>query len=268
MSLNDILEWQAVIALRGYLIFTLIPGLISIEAISSRTEHLALDEAAILRDNARAAFEFELTRVFTRPDLLSLSSCAADISRYEPKLSEFLRLLDSLAWSAPIQEHGERFQHIFGNTSPLYKNLWRLLDYLEAIRQPFNLIQGRFGPAFRVPQDKDLSTHLKVVEDVNILLDRLSTSITTQTPISLRNEDWSTPTLVERNEIIREYASTAFESVFSHLGGCTTSHSAMLYLRSQHSDDEVPRRQPLLDMFISSCPKENVWRDIQCRYPE
>lgn len=266
MSLNEILEWQAILALRGYLIFTLSSFGDGGGGFTAGTGSV-LDEDAILNENARNAFEYELTRVFTRPHLLSSTIDSAHLEHFRLKLAELLVLLDTLAWTAPVQKHGDRFQHIFSNNTTSYDQIWYLLDHLEDTKSPFNLIRGPFGPAFSLPSDHDLARHLRTVEDVNALLDSLPSYSTNR---SITSPPTKKPEIVVsgvRDNAVRQYASATFNTVFNRLGRCATSHTAMLYLRSQHAEGDTLESRPLLDLLISSCPKHTVWREIQCCCP-
>ncbi|KAK4154756.1 hypothetical protein C8A00DRAFT_32424 [Chaetomidium leptoderma] len=258
MALNDVLEWQAIVALRSYLIFTL-------PVIDEGFDPRVLAEAVILSDNARKYFEFELTRVFVRPDFLFRIE-DAKIQDCRLQLVKLVTLLDSLAASPPGQpgQGGHlRFQHIFGGTE--YKRLWRLLEHL-ALRattreQLFNLIKGPVGPAFGMPASDTLGRHLKTVQDVNFLLDSL--------PLLQKGtaaSEGSTPAVVAAgvlDDSVREYATAAFNTMFDHLKGCDPAHNAMLYLRSQQEDGLGPPKASL-DLFVSSCPHHCSWQEIYC----
>lgn len=259
MSLNDILEWQAIVSLRSYLIFTL-------PVVDEAFDPTALDEAFISSDNARENFEFELTRIFVRPDPpLHIGNTKVDECR--PKLAKLLSLLDSLAGLdrlrpvARPQETGRglAFQHIFGTTG--YKRLWVLLENLDATAAPLNLIRGRFGPAFDLPASDVVAGHLKTVQDVNFFLDSLplsqrGTSASEESTLDL-------PSTAVLDDSVREYATAAFDIMFGHLKACNPPHSAMLYLRSQQ-DDNIKAPKASLDLFVTSCPHHRGWQEIQC----
>lgn len=259
MSLNDILEWQAIVSLRSYLIFTL-------TVVDEEFGPTALDEAFISSDNARENFEFELTRIFVRPDP-PLHIGDTKVDEFRPKLVKLVSLLDSLAGLRRLRPvarpqgtgRGLGFQHIFGTTE--YKRLWVLLETLDATGAPLNLIKGRFGPAFDPPASDVVAEHLKTVQDVNFLLDSL--------PLSQRGtsaSEESTPGLPATSNLddhVQKYATAAFDTVFGHLKACDPPHSAMLYLRSQH-DDGLKAPKASLDLFVSSCPHHRGWQEIQC----
>ncbi|KAL8364517.1 hypothetical protein RB595_003681 [Gaeumannomyces hyphopodioides] len=255
MSLNDILEWQAIVALRGYLNCTL-------PVVDEGFDPSALNEADISSGNARDNFEFELTRIFVRPDP-PFQIGDAKVDNCRSKLVKLVTLLDSLAGVhrlPPGQGRDLRFQHIFGSTN--YKRLWALLEHLEATKVELNLIKGGAqGPAFDVPRSDIDAGHLKTVQDVNFLFDSL--------PLSQKGtaapKD-STPDVAAAGilgDSVRGYATAAFNTMFGQLRDCTPAHRAMLYLRSQ-KDDSLKPPKASLDLFVSLCPNHCGWQEIQC----
>ena len=272
MSLNDILEWQAIVALRSYLIFTL-------PVANEEFDPNALDEATISSANAKENFEFELTRVFVRPDPL-LEVGVEKVEHCRPKLVKLVTLLDSLAgihrlWPAaspPRQGEESRFHHIFGCTE--YKRLWILLEHLETTGVPLNLIKGTLGPAFDVPASDKIADGLKVVQDVNFLFDSLPLSkrgvaasedlisdVAARAPGDSTQEHAVTTRALE--DSIQKYAAATFNAMFSQLKGCNIAHRVMLCLQSQQ-DDSLEAPSAFLDLFVSSCAPRRGWQEIQC----
>ncbi|KAK2616463.1 hypothetical protein QQS21_000505 [Conoideocrella luteorostrata] len=248
MSLNGILEWQAIVALRSYLIFTL-PG------DNRRSDPYPLEAADISGDNAEESFEFELTRVFVRQDP-PLQVGDAWVNDCHPKLVKLVTLLDSLVRSVQRYHSGRCSQ-----LSTKYTRLGDLLEHLEATKVPLNLINGPLGPAFDMPKRDMVERHLKTVQDVNFLLDSLLLSQKRTEEFESLVPAVATPEPLD--DSVREYATAAFNAIFGQLKRCNPEHSVMLYLRSQQ-DDSLGTPKASLDLFFSSCVDRHVWQEIQC----
>ncbi|PMD63951.1 uncharacterized protein K444DRAFT_316875 [Hyaloscypha bicolor E] len=254
MSLNSILAWRIISALSGYLIFTL-PETVE--------DFDCLDEAAILIGNSKENFDFELTRVFVRPRL-PCDIPPERIATCEEKLVKVILLLESLVNPSHNQkftgqEPDNKFGHLFSHDTK-YKRLWALLELLETSRVPFNLINGPLGPAFNLPPDDSVAANLETVLDLNHFLDSVPLPQQTKSiPAALESSD----SVEIQDSSIRDYATSAFGAIFSHLQHCQTEHKLMLYLPKQHdSSDCAPKI--LLDMFISVCPDHCDWQETQC----
>lgn len=263
MSLNDILEWQAIATLRSHVVLTL-------PKARGGFDLGALNEDAVSKGNASEDFQFELMSFLSRPDP-PLQAVSAKMEYCRAKLVKLVALLDSLAGvqtlglgpaaGPPGQRCGLRFQNIFGGTE--YWRLWTLLEHLAASKSPCNLFKGPIGPAFNMPAGDVVADHLMTVQDVNVLFDlfELSQKGVAQSQTSTTPDVDAVDVGLDRS--IREYATAAFNAMFGQLKDCNPAHSAMLYLRSQQ-DDSFQAPKACLDLFFSSCPHHRSWQEIQC----
>ncbi|KAI0533752.1 hypothetical protein GGR58DRAFT_521141 [Xylaria digitata] len=254
MSLNGSLQWAIVSALRSYLI-------VSLEA--SNEEFSQLNRDTILVRNARDGFEFELTRVFQRQEPLF----NAEFDRFgdlQAILEKFIVLLGENV-NGQFQKESNYFGHLFQPLytkqeildSPLHR-LSSLLEHLESSGSMFNLIRGRHGPAFNLPSEQTLLDDLKIVQELNRILDTLP-SPKYISPASVAPPP---PSLIDDQDVgVYDYAVETFRTVFEHLGTCGTRHKLMLYLPS--SKHENPP-DTFLDLLISVCPDHVQWQEARC----
>ncbi|KAI0543371.1 peptidase S8/S53 domain-containing protein [Xylaria curta] len=251
MSLSDSLEWGIITALRGYLIFTL---------PVTNEEFDQLNGDAITVWNARDSFEFELTRVFVRPEP-SFDVNFDGFSDLQAALSNFIVLLGALVnVDGKAQVGFGHFGHLFQpltegkKANPHYQRLSSLLEHLESSRLMVNLIKGHLGPAFKLPSESTLYDDLQVVRELNHILDTIPVP---QLPV----EDVLPATNVNNQDArVRDYATTTFRTVFEHLGTCGTPHKLMLYLPSKHGNPP----EAFLDLLISVCPDHSEWQEARC----
>ncbi|KAF7556143.1 hypothetical protein G7Z17_g1658 [Cylindrodendrum hubeiense] len=185
MSLNDILEWRIISALRSYLI---LPLTVTEEGFED------LDADTISLENARDVFQYELTKIFIWPET------SLDI--------------------------------------------------------------GPSGPAFNLPSDASVAENLETVLDFNRVVD--SAPVSQENNPNLIVDPKPTTSVESEDDYIRNYATSAFDTVFSYLEQCQTAHKLMLYLPRQHGDTGSPTSKALLDLFISVCDDDLAWQGTQC----
>ncbi|KAF2962883.1 hypothetical protein GQX73_g10694 [Xylaria multiplex] len=166
MSLSGSLEWGIVSALRGYLI-------VSLE--TSDEEFSQLNEDTISMRNAQDGFEFELTRVFERqePSFNTYFACSNDL---QVILEKFIVLLEKNVkgrFQMRSEHFADLFQPLYTRRKLPYYRLWSLLEHLESSGMMFNLIRGRHGPAFNLPSKQTLLHDLKIVQELNHILDTI-----------------------------------------------------------------------------------------------
>ncbi|KAI0966704.1 peptidase S8/S53 domain-containing protein [Xylaria arbuscula] len=260
MSLRDSLEWDIITAFRGYLICTL---------PVTNDEFGELDRDGIVRENAKDSFEFELTRVFVRPQP-SFDADLDSVGLLQAALSKFMVLLGELAnVDGQFPAGATRFEHLFqpltneeGTLDSHYHRLWSLLEHLETSRTELNLIKGHLGPAFQSPSDDTLLDDVKTVQELNRILDAFPLS-RYKPPLA---EIPSPLAAVDHQDArVHDYAATTFRAVFEHLRTCGTPHKLMLDLPSSKNNSH---HDLYLDLFISVCPEHCEWQDAGCSMRE
>jgi hypothetical protein len=267
MELMRSAEWDILCALPTYLA---IPLVVNDNVFDD------LEGATISSCNLRDNFAFEFTRIllyFVRNRVSRDAPGEAFEKTQQLKLERFCQLLDSIVNPLVIQSRslgeGLKFDHLFikknkNNKSEtvVYPRLRTLLEYLGETKALLALIYGHSTPAFVLPSAKTIEEDLKTVQDLNHFFDSWS-YLSSQDNYDIP-ESATSPLLGDlTHTTLRNYAVTAFDTMFDYLKVCQTTHKIMLHL-SGLADNANARHEAHLDLFISTCPDHEDWQEARC----